>query len=350
MKILFVLLVLGLVKTVLLYRGYHILPSYELKRRARAQDQNAAALYKVVAHEPELNLLLFISGLSCGSAAIVMATQATWWLGVITILVAVLLIFAEPKPKVGKLTWRYAVLTSKPMFKLVNWCYIFLHPLAGLLPKTSHNPSHAELYEKEDLLDLLSNQAKKLDSNLRDEDLKIAASALTFGDKKVDSIMTPRKKARFVSENESIGPVLMDELNATGFLRFPVTSDNSKAISPKVTGTLYINDLVDHTGSGRVRDVMSKRKFFINESCTLHQALDALIKNHHHILIVVNNFEEVVGMLMLEDVVEQVLGKRITNEFDKYEDLKAVAGLMSQKEPLKPHAQAAEPKPEPKSD
>ena len=81
---------------------------------------------------------------------------------------------------------------------------------------------------------------------------------------------------------------------------------------------------------------------FINEDSNLRQALSAFLKTHHHLLIVVNSFEEMVGVLSLEDVLEQILGKQIVDEFDSYDNLRAVASIAAQKD----QAQHNEVKPE----
>jgi magnesium and cobalt transporter len=137
--------------------------------------------------------------------------------------------------------------------------------------------------------------------------------------------MTPRRAIKFVAATESIGPLLMDELHKSGHSRFPVTKNVSKAASPDLVGTLYLKDVIGHEGGGKVKDLARKDVYYINEDSNLRQALSAFLKTHHHLLIVVNNFEEIAGVLSIEDVMEQIIGQPITDEFDNYEDLRAVA-------------------------
>jgi CBS domain containing-hemolysin-like protein len=47
---------------------------------------------------------------------------------------------------------------------------------------------------------------------------------------------------------------------------------------------------------------------------------------------VVNKFEEFVGVVSIENVVSEILGEEITDEFDNYEDLVAVASSKTKPE------------------
>ena len=48
--------------------------------------------------------------------------------------------------------------------------------------------------------------------------------------------------------------------------------------------------------------------------------------------IVVNSFEEFVGIITIEDILEQVIGHKIIDEFDHYDDMRAVAMHQAEKE------------------
>jgi CBS domain containing-hemolysin-like protein len=85
----------------------------------------------------------------------------------------------------------------------------------------------------------------------------------------------------------------------------------------------------------KVSDIMSKDVRYIHEEESLDQALRAFLKTHHHLFVVVNNFEEFVGVLSIEDVLEEIIGKEIVDEFDAYDDLRAVAASIADKERAK---------------
>jgi CBS domain containing-hemolysin-like protein len=160
--------------------------------------------------------------------------------------------------------------------------------------------------------------------------------SLSFGQKTIYEIMIPRKVVTMVASTDLMGPVLMDELHKSGHSRFPVyDSDDSNTI----VGTLYLKSLVGEKQSGPVKKLMSNKVFFVHEELDLMHALDAFIKTKHHLFVVVNNFEEFVGIITIEDVLEQVLGRQIVDEFDNYDNLREVAALRAKKERSKKQSQ-----------
>ncbi|MGH7241714.1 MAG: CBS domain-containing protein, partial [Candidatus Saccharimonadales bacterium] len=113
-----------------------------------------------------------------------------------------------------------------------------------------------------------------------------------------------------------------------------------------IVGILYLRDLVLNKKTGSVRDVMKQHLSYVHEDFTLYQTLEAFIKTKHHLFLVVNEFEEFVGIITIEDVIEQMVGKVIVDEFDAYEDLRAVAAKAARKE----HAKHEKDEPKPTED
>ncbi len=332
MKLLFVIVALVFIKSVLLYRVYRVLPSQELKRRARGKDNRAAAIYKVTAYSGSLELFFWIIGTASAIGLILIVANAAWWVAVLVMVFMAWLLIWAPTPRVGGWSWNLAAILAPFHASLLSFLQPVLGRLANLFLKFGQVHVHTGLYEKEDLLELVNSQNHQLDNRIPEGDLKVVFGALIFGDKTVGSIMTPRRKVKLVAATDSIGPLLMDEVHTSGFSRFPVVKDSTKLASPEIIGTLHLKDLIDHPDTGKVRDIMKKDVYFINESNNLREALGAFIKTGHHLLIVVNNFEEMVGVLSLEDVIEQILGDKITDEFERYGDLRAVAGLEARAE------------------
>jgi CBS domain containing-hemolysin-like protein len=331
MKIVYVLLALAFIKSVLIYKVYHSLPLLELKRRARQGDKKAGKLYKVAVYEATVDLMIWLAALASGAALVIWSARTNWWLAAIVMTIGAWLV-AWSKFSADGWAGSAAAFFAPAHARFLSFVQPVLGRVANMMPPGRKIMLHTGLFEKKDLLELLSRQNKQIDNRIPSTDLQIARNAMEFGDKTVGSIMTPRRAIKFVQASDSVGPILVDELHKTGFSRFPVVKDSAKAASPQVVGTLYLNNLIGYEGSGKVKDLMKHEVYFINEDSTLRQALGAYLKTHHHLLIVVNSFEEMVGVLSLEDVLEQILGKQIVDEFDAYENLRAVSAMKAEKE------------------
>lgn len=165
---------------------------------------------------------------------------------------------------------------------------------------------------------------------LSDDEKSIIIHSLSFNQKQIKAVMTPRSMVRTVKKTEMLGPLVLDDLHKSGHSRFPVVHGDID----HVVGTLYLRDVLTldtsrkHTATAET--AMNKKVFYINETQTLDHALNAFLKTHHHMFIVVNEFRETVGILTLEDTVEALLGRKIVDEFDAHDDLRAVAARSPQ--------------------
>lgn len=331
--LLFIILLALFLSSVLLDKAVHALPSKELRRRARSkEDTQTNKIYKLAAHGESLKLTLWlVGGVSGAGLALILAGISWVWAVLFILLAAGIILIDKPLAPHGRL-WQVASMLSGPLASVLVFLQPVLLRIAKIIKKLQPIHLHTGLYDKEDLLELLNHQDQQADNRIAEEDLKIAFGALTFGDKTVGSVMTPRRMVKLVAATDSIGPLLMDDLHKSGFSRFPVIKEPTKAANPQIVGTLYLKDLIGHEGMGKVKDVMKKDVFFINESQTLRQALNEFLKTQHHLLIVVNDFEEISGVISLEDVMEQILGGKIVDESTQPEDVRAEAELDAKKE------------------
>lgn len=320
------LLILVFLKCLLLYKTTRALPLQELRRRGRVSgDKRTGALYKLLAFQTSLQIIILLLGAVSGAVLLILMTHVSSWLTLAFVLAVSWLVLDDRfSVRPGGWLWKVSSYVASAVLPLVN----FLQPVVGRIASNiGHPKTHSGVYERQDLLELLDRQKSQIDNRISPVELKAARGALTFGEKMVGNFMMPRKVVQWVSRDDPISPKLMDDLHKTGHIRFPVIAGSSKPSSPEVVGTLYLADLLKNLEKpGKIGDIMKRDAHFINESHTLQQALDGFLKSGQHLLVVVNNFEEVVGVLTLEDVLGQILGAKISDEFDHYHDKHAVAG------------------------
>jgi CBS domain containing-hemolysin-like protein len=321
------LIIALLASVIIVHKASHFLDYKELKRRAREwQDSRAAAIYKAVTYGSSFSLLLWLIGSVCAAYLLIIAVDFSAWLAVVVVLfLAWALLGWQPARSTRAWEWAYAAALAPAFSGILSLLQPILGRAEDLTSKLGQMYVHTGVYEKEDLLDFINRQLNQPENRIPEEDLKMVAAALTFGDKTVSHVMTPLREVRMVNRDETVGPMLMDELHKTGFSRFPVTEGNAKAATPEIIGTLYLKDIIGYEGSAKVKDMMDKGAHFINETQSLREALDGFLKTRHHLFIVTNNFEEMVGVVSLEDVLEQAMGTKMMDEFDQHDDLRAVA-------------------------
>lgn len=324
LKLLLALLCAGSVGyLVLLLRSYEYLTVAELKRQARGGSRQAKSVYMVRGpYGPHIFVLLWgLIGI-LSSAMIILLESVLWsWLVIlITIPVTILIHAVLPWSKYPAPSLGMAAFSARLFVRLLAITAPLLRIIERFTGAWIGRSEVRRINSKEELLDILEHTRIEDDPFSADE-LGIAVHALTFGDKKITEIMTPRTIVRSVRGEDILSPVLLGELHESGFSRFPVTESETGTY----IGILYSKDLSDLRGSKIVSHAMRPELYYVNEFTPLDNVLNAFLRTQHHLFLVVNEFEEVTGIITIEDVMEQIIGRKIVDEFDQYEDLRAVA-------------------------
>ena len=188
---------------------------------------------------------------------------------------------------------------------------------------------HYDIESKDELLSMV----KQSGDVLTKDEKRLIVNGLSFNEISIDTVMTPRSIIESVKADELLGPLVLEDLHKKGYSRFPVVKDDID----HVVGILYVQDLlmIDPKSKSRRADaVMDKNVYYIRNDRSLKYALAAFLKVQRQLFVVVNEFRETVGLLSLEDVIEALLGRKIVDEFDVYEDLRKAAGTNPQKNNL----------------
>ncbi len=314
--------VLALV-SIVIKRAYESTSVKELKKRARAGDTTAELLHRSVSYGVSLNFILWVLVCLLNAIFFVYVARSTepWFATIIAALIIWLGFIWLPKRRASSLGIWVAAKISPVVSRVAS----FIHPVISKLNAIvrSYIPLHVHtgLYDEDDLIKLLNKQKQQVDNQISHSALEIAIHALGYADVLVRDVLIPRRAVKMVHEEDTTGPVLLDELHASGFSRFPVYGEEKD----KITGILYLRDLVNSKATTKVKVQMKKEVLYIHEEQTLREALSAVMSTHQHLFVVVNSFEEYVGIITSEDILEQILGEQLIDESDKYEDIRAVA-------------------------
>jgi putative hemolysin len=135
--------------------------------------------------------------------------------------------------------------------------------------------------------------------------------------KEINKIMVPRVDMVVVSDDMPLKEAI-EIYKKFGFSKMPVISDRSD----RVVGILYIKELIknlDQIDNGKVNK-FKRKAYFLPESKKVLDTLKFFQKKHLSIAIVVDEFGSVIGLVTLEDILEEIVGE-IWEEFDKEEKL-----------------------------
>ncbi len=153
-------------------------------------------------------------------------------------------------------------------------------------------------------------------SNVDAFDRERIKRAIRFADTTVGEVMVPVAEMIAISKNRSTRKA-MAILRKTGFNRLPVFNRNSTNVIGIVTLTTW--DMMDLDLPKRPLTELIKPAHYVSSHQTIDQLLPVLQRRHDHMAIVVDEFGSAMGMITVEDILEEVVGEiDVGHDFDEY--------------------------------
>lgn len=173
-----------------------------------------------------------------------------------------------------------------------------------------------EPQNQKQLLDLLKNlQAHQL---LGADEFTMIEGVLQVDDMQVRDIMIPRGQMIVLDHEDSL-PEIIAKITTSGHSRFPVIDDDKD----DVVGILLAKDLLhlslDQSQHFEINEYIRPASF-IPESKRLNVLLKDFRLNRSHMAMIVDEYGGVSGLITIEDVLEQIVGK-IDDEHDEDEEV-----------------------------
>ena len=141
---------------------------------------------------------------------------------------------------------------------------------------------------------------------LDEDEYGLVSGALEFHEGKVDQVLLPRRG--LVTIEPSATPVEVERACAvTGFSRFPVAD-----ASGDLTGYLHIKDVLETDDEARgvpIADKWVRPLATVSDDSGLYDALRTMQTRGSHMARVADDDGTVLGVIMLEDVLEELVGE-----------------------------------------
>ena len=164
-------------------------------------------------------------------------------------------------------------------------------------------------------VDELSQALELTDKNEISEESNILEGVIRFGGETVKEVMTPRMDIVDLEIQASFSEVMACVVE-NAYSRIPVYEDSIDNIK----GILYIKDLLPYLKKGNdfKWQNLVRPAFFVPETKMIDDLLRDFQANKIHIAIVVDEFGGTLGIVTMEDIIEEIVGE-INDEYDDEE-------------------------------
>ncbi len=303
--------------------GFFSLNKEDLERKAQLGDKKAKKVYKIRKNGNLLLCTLLIGNVAVNTTlSIFLGNIATGLVGGL-IATSLIVVFGEITPQA--FFSRYALEFCSKLVPLVRLFILILYPvcypISWMLDKLLGDEV-PNIYSRRELMKIIEEHEGSEHSDIDVDEEKIIKGALSYSNKIVQNILTPRTEIFALQGDEKLNKDIIKKIVEVGHSRIPVYKNKLD----EIIGVLYVKDLIGKDFSGKkIETIARKDVIFVDYNKQLDDLLNAFKKTKHHLFIVMGEYGEVSGIVTIEDVIEEIIGSEIVDEFDQYEDLQAVA-------------------------
>ena len=238
------------------------------------------------------------------------------------IMTVVIVIFAEVLPKTYAINRpnRTALLISPVIYYLNKILFIFvfvINLIVRLIFKNRDTDIKNKDLESEEELKGVIDLYKTSNPDYEQEK-DMLQSILQLNDITVEEIFTHRKNIYSIDSSLETSKII-DQINNSRYTRIPFWKDNPENIIGLLNVRTLNIDLKNHNESKEIIFDKISNPWFIPETTNLLEQLVEFKKRKEHLAFVVDEFGELLGLITLEDIIEEIVGE-IVDEIDMPEN------------------------------
>lgn len=290
----------------------------DLRRKAKLGNKNAQRILPLRRNAHlSLAAILFTNVGAVSASSLVLEPHLNGLLaGLISTILIV--IFGEVFPQAFfikrplKTTARF-----RPLLRLmIILTYPLSKPLQLLLDRLfGRGDTARRLQSREELGLIISEHAGHHESDLDDDEVGIIRGALSLSEKRVRDIMTPIKHVYSLEPHMLVDQQKIDEIKALGWSRIPVINKKRTVCF----GLVLMKDLVSMDFARQpvfVHDLPLHTAQAVGSMTALDTMLRRFIRDGVH-LIPVERDDNIIGVVTIEDLLEEIVGREIEDETDR---------------------------------
>ncbi len=231
----------------------------------------------------------------------------------------IILIFGEIIPKTFART--HAEKLSTVTISILKFVYYLFYPLIKFMvwlinTVLGENAQLAGRIVTKNDIEYMIQKAEK-ENTMDSKQIDMINSILEFPMIKVKDLMIPRKEVKYIDSSWPFSKI-MEVVGADTHSRYPVCDGELE----KVSGFLHVKSLAfvkdEDKKNFQIKNYL-KNPFFVYEHMKVQSVFDHMNRKKVHLALVKDENGTVVGIITIEDIIEEILGE-IQDEHDKEDE------------------------------
>jgi CBS domain containing-hemolysin-like protein len=251
------------------------------------------------------------------------------WVGLVSaLLTLMILVFSEIIPKtLGATYWRaLAGVTAHGLKFLIRVLYPFVM-LSELLTRGVSQDKKIEGFNRKEFA-AMANLGEQ-EGQLEEQESRILKNMFLLHEAIVTDVMTPRPVVFSLPESLTIYEYF-DKHYDSRFSRIPVYVENDEMF----TGFVLKDDLLlaqARNNTDSTLETYRRDLHALSDKTSLSDAFNEVLHQRAHIMVILDEYGGMEGIITMEDILETLLGLEIMDESDKIADMQHYARLMWKK-------------------
>ncbi len=266
------------------------------------------------------NTLVNIFASSIATVIIIGVLGSEKYAFVATVIMTLLvLVFGEVLPKViaKKIPDKFSVAVSVPLYIIsfvlrpITFIFVlFLKLVSKIWQKSVTDNDSVSEDDLENIIDIVEDEGV-----LDEEQCDLLQNALEFDDVCAYEIITPRVDMVALDIRDPY-EINIKKILASNYSRIPVYEDTPD----NIIGILHTNHALKELSQNEKINIRSLLLdvVFVHKTMPLPDALEKMKENNSHIVVVLDEYGGTMGILTMEDVLEQLVGE-IFDENDEFQ-------------------------------
>jgi metal transporter CNNM len=288
-----------------------------LRRRAKLGDKEALVVYPIRQRGNQLLTTLLLGNVAVNTILSIYLGSIASGITASIIATTLIFLFGEIIPQAA--FSRHALYVGKVFAPLIKVLLFIFSPLTYPIAKILDwflGEEMPTLYSRHELMEIVSELEDSSQSVIDADEERIVHGALMFSHTTVREVMTPSEKVISFDENQRLTRDFILTLGNHGYSRYPIYSGNPE----NVVAILYVKDLLSESPDTQLKhmdDAIETNILKVRPNTTLDQVLGQMLKRRQHLAVVTNKKHAFLGVISLEDIIEEIIQQEINDEDDE---------------------------------